>query len=171
MKKKPTMLIALAISIMFFVCACGNITQSVSNTVAQMLNGTVRGEVGKTYSTQWFEFTVKSIEKVDSYAGYKPEDGYELYSVLLSEKNIFEEDIPMGTFDFYMDEDSFVDYIFPIDPLDDTMMPMEFTLKKGEAVEYRMIYEIPAGTEGLMFCYTEIDVSEEEGVEFIIPVN
>lgn len=169
MKKKPTIFIALIISIMFLVCACS--TTDVVNTVAQMLNGNVKGEIGKTYSTQWFEFTVKSIEKVDSYAGYEPENGFELYVALLNEKNTFDEEIPMGTFDFYLDAESFEEYIYPIDPLDNTMMPLEFTLNQSDVAEYYMIYEIPSGTEGLMLCYTEIDEDDNVGVLFTIAIN
>jgi len=174
MKKKSILLTTLALCVMLLVGACGTATDAVntvSNTVAQILNGNVKGEIGKTYSTQWFEFTVKSIEKMDSYAGYEPENGFELYAVLLSEKSTFSKEIPMGTFDFYMDEDSFEEYIFPMDPLDNTMMPLEFKLNKGDAVEYYMIYEIPAGTEGLMLCYTEINENEDEGVLFTIAIN
>lgn len=174
MKKKPIMLIAFTMCIVLLVCACGKTNEAVtavSNTVAQILKGNVKGEIGKTYSTQWFEFTVKSIEKVDSYAGHEPNEGFELYSVLLNEKSTFDDEIPMGTFDFYMDADSFEEPIFPIDPLDNTMMPLEFTLNKGDVVEYYMIYEIPAGAEGMKLCYTEIDESEAEGVLFTITVN
>lgn len=174
MKKKSIILIALTVCILLLVCACDKATEAastVSNTVAQMLKGNVKGEIGKTYSTQWFEFTVKSIEKVDSYAGYKAQNGFELYSVLMNEKSTFDEEIPMGTVDFYMDTDSFEEYIYPIDPLDNTMMPLEFALNKGDVAEYYMVYEIPADTKGLMLCYTEIDEKETEGALFTIAIN
>lgn len=144
---------------------------AVSNAVGQILSGNVVGQVGKAYSTQWFTFTVKSIEKVDSYAGYTPAAGNELYDVLITETGTFEEASPMGTFDFYMDEDSFEDYIFPMDPLDDTMMPTDFMLDTDETVEYHMVYEVPTGLTGLRLMYTEFDDQDNEGVTFTINIK
>lgn len=172
--KKLAVLVVAVIMIAFFASACGSasdVATDIGNAVAQLLKGNVKGAVGKTYSTQWFEFTVQSIEKVDSYAGYSPKSGYVLYDVVIKEKATFDEDILMGTFDFYMDAEAFVDYIFPLDPLDDTMMPAEFALKKNEVAEYHIIYEIPADTVGLMLCYTEIDENNSEGASFTIAVE
>ena len=127
--------------------------------------------VGTVHKTKWFEFTIHSIEKVDSYAGYTPRAGYQLYDVVITEKNTFSVAIEMGTFDFYMDDPSFIDYIFPIDPLNSTMMPEVFTLGVGQSVQYHMVFEIPSNVTKLKLMYTEIDEFNNKGKTFTIDVN
>lgn len=172
---KKLAVIVVILSLMLVVSGCGSsnngVVESISNSVTQMLKGNVKGDVGKTYSTQWFEFTIASINKVNSYAGYTPASGHSLYDVVIKEKSTFEEDSIMGTFDFYMDADNFEEYIFPLDPLDDTMMPLEFILKQGESTEYHMVYEIPDSPVELKLCYTEIDEEENEGAVFTIAIK
>jgi hypothetical protein len=75
----------------------------------------------------------------------------------------------MGTFDFYLNSPLFDEYIYPIDPIDDSMMPLEFDLAKNQSVEYHMIYEIPAAVPDFQLMYTEIDETDKEGVTFTIP--
>jgi hypothetical protein len=161
--------LALALS------GCGNsVREAALNTaksVVEMLSGDVTGEVGKTYATQWFEFTVQSISEVSEYAGYTPEDGYTLYDVLITETGTFDEASPMGTFDFYMDASSFEDYIYPLDPMNGEMMPLEFDLEPDQTVEYHMVYEVPSGASGVNLMYTEVDAEENEGVTFNIPIG
>ncbi|MDR1193443.1 MAG: hypothetical protein LBK98_04615 [Peptococcaceae bacterium] len=154
--------------------AASSAAQSVANTVqsvAELLSGDVTGEVGKTYATQWFEFTIESIEEVSKYAGYTPEDGYVLYDVLITEKGTFDEPSPMGTYDFYMDAPDFYDYVAPMGPLSEEMMPEEFDLAPDQIVEYHMVYEIPADTVGLKLMYTEWDSEDNEGNTFTIPIS
>ncbi|MDR1205788.1 MAG: hypothetical protein LBL26_09975 [Peptococcaceae bacterium] len=161
--------------LVFALSGCGgSVRQAALNTaksVVEMLSGDVTGEVGKTYATQWFEFTVQSIGEVSEYAGYTPEDGYTLYDVLITETGTFDEASPMGTFDFYMDASSFEDYIYPLDPMSDDMMPMEFDLEPNQTVEYHMVYEIPSNASGVNLMYTEVDAEENEGVTFNIPIG
>jgi hypothetical protein len=162
--------------------ACGKTVEQAADTAAnavstagralgQLLEGDVTGEIGKDYRTEWFSFNVASVEEVSEYAGYTPAEGYTLVDVVVSETNIFESAIPMGTFDFYMDSDSFMDYIFPLDPLDDSMMPLEFELAPDESVQYHMVYEIPVERDGLALMYTEIDEDEVEHATFTIKLN
>ena len=141
-----------------------NATSALDN----FLSGDTIGEVGKTYSTQWFSFNVKSITAVDEYAGYTAADGMQLIDVVVQEKNIFDQTIPMGTADFFTDEATWPDYIYPMDPLDDTMMPIEFDLAVGETVEYHLIYEVPEGFNSMMLVYVEYDITETEGATFTI---
>jgi hypothetical protein len=145
--------------------------RSTAESVAQMLSGNVTGQTGKSYATQWFNFTVKSIEEVSEYGGYVPQDGYTFFDVVIEETGTFEEASPMGTYDFYMDAPTFEDYIYPLDPESDEMMPLEFYLEPKQTVEYHMVYEIPVNTAELKLMYTEIDIEENEGVTFNIPVQ
>ena len=145
-----------------------SVTNTVTDSIGQFISGDVTGEINKTYSTQWFSFTVKSIETVSEYAGHTAPEGMKLISVLVEETNIFGSTIPMGTMDFYVDEVSLLDYIYPISPLDETMMPDEFDLAADETAEYYMIFEVPADISDYMLMYTEIDENNDIGATFTI---
>ncbi|MDR3075843.1 MAG: hypothetical protein LBU26_00965 [Synergistaceae bacterium] len=119
--------------------------------------GTVTCEAGKEYKTRWFNFTIESVKKVDKYAGYEPEKGNVLIDVVISEKCTFESPTTLGTMDFYIDAESFDEYQWPIDPIDDTMMPAEFELKPKDSVKYHMVYEVPSGVNDLKLLYEEED--------------
>jgi hypothetical protein len=138
--------------------------------IGSYLKGDVTGEVGKRYSTKWFQFTVKSVEKTQEYAGYEAEDENILVDVVVTERCTFDETTDMSKDDFYLDEESFPDYIFPIDPFDDSMMPAEFQLEPKEEREYHMVYEIPADTTGLKLVYIEQDIEGNIGATFTINV-
>jgi hypothetical protein len=145
----------------------GTIVQSI----ASMLKGDVTGEIGKEYKTKWFSFTVNSIDRVGRFAGYEPEEGNILLDVVVEEKCTFENAIDMGTFDFFLDAESFEEYIYPLDPLDDTMMPEEFKLAPKERKKYHMVYEVPSDTLGIKLIYKEIDEEENEHATFTINIK
>jgi hypothetical protein len=172
----------LFLSVILSFSACGQKVEQAADTAAgaissagralgQLLEGDVTGEIGKDYRTEWFSFNIASVEEVSEYAGYTPTEDYTLVDVIVSETCIFDQAIPMGTFDFYMDSDSFEDYIYPLDPLDDSMMPLEFDLAPDESVQYHMVYEIPVERDGLVLMYTEIDESDTEHATFTINLN
>ena len=172
--KKRILLIGMILVLSMSLLACGSpsgIVDAGRTAATRLISGEMTGQVAKAYKAQWFDFTVKSIEIVDSYAGYSPEAGNVLVDVVLEEIGTFSEPSPMGTFDFYFDHNTFEEYIFPMDPLDDTMMPLEFDLAKDVVVEYHMVYELPAGLVNLKLMYTEIDEEENEGVTFSIPFS
>jgi len=145
----------------------GAITQSI----ASFMKGDVTGEVGKEYRTKWFKFTVHSIDRTGEYAGYKPEDGAVLLDVVIDETCTFKSPIDMGTFDFYIDAESLEEYIYPIDPLNDTMMPEEFRLEPKDKKQYHMIYEVPGDMNGLKLIYTEVDEDDNTHATFTINIK
>jgi len=136
-----------------------------------VIAGSVTGEIGKTYSTQWFDFSVESVELVPEYAGYVPEEGNILVDIVVTEVSTFDDPIPMGTFDFFVDHITFEDYIYPLTALNDTMMPEEYTMNKGESVTYHLIYEIPEGLDEVSFYYVEVDETDQEGTTFRIKIS
>lgn len=119
-------------------------------------------QIGKKTSAIWFDFTIKSIERVTSYSGYEASADHELIVVKIYEKNTFFDPIEMGTFDFYLDSESLEEYVWPLSPFAESMMPDDFVLDVKESAEYDMVYEVPVGLEDLQLLYTEID---EEGIE------
>jgi len=121
--------------------------------------------------TEWFDFTVHSIKKVDSYAGHVPGAGYALYDVRITERNTFGSAIAMGTRDFYMDDPGFEEYIWPMAPLDATMMPEEFSLEPGKTARYHMVFEAPSDAAALVLLYTELNEDGAQGATFEVPVE
>lgn len=144
---------------------------SISNFILGNTPGDVTAETGETYKTKWFEFTIQSIDKVDAYKDYKAKEGHRLYKVSISLKSIWDESIPMGLFDFYMDAPDFAEYIWAIPPLDGTMMPEAYNLTPGETVQYIMIFEVPTDTAELALSYTENYESGEDGATFAIYID
>ncbi|MDR3254506.1 MAG: hypothetical protein LBT31_02925 [Synergistaceae bacterium] len=173
MDKKKKIVIAaggLLVFLFFVVVLFGRSSDATLETIGNFLKGDVTGEVGKTYSTKWFNFFIKSVKKVDEYAGYEPVAGNTLVDVVISEKCTFNEATDMSTDDFYLDSAPFDEYVFPMEPIDDTMMPLEFTLAPKEQREYHMLYEIPSDTVGLKLAYTERDVEGNIGATFTINI-
>ncbi|MDR2514331.1 MAG: hypothetical protein LBD02_03875 [Christensenellaceae bacterium] len=171
---KKAALAALALCLCLTLLACSSVQEAgtkLAEQVGQLLHGDVTGKIGETYRTEWFNFSVSSIKEVKEYAGYTPKEGNTLYDVVITELSTFADPIPMGTFDFYMDAESFDEYVFPMDPIDETMMPTEFTLNKDDNVNYHMVYEVPSGTAGLKLMYTELSEADEKGATFTIPID
>jgi hypothetical protein len=125
----------------------------------------VSGEVGETFATRWFSFTVLSVETPASYAGYRPAAGRMLVDAVISE-SCAEGSLPMGTFDFYLDAPSLPAYVYPLEPFDDTMMPSAFTLTPDTPATWHMVFELPAGVTGLRLTYTEVDADNRTGAVY-----
>jgi len=173
---KKLLAIVITVTIVFIFTACGDaslVKDSIKHTVAQSIKGSIYVEARKTHRTEWFQFTIESIERIDHYAGYSPAEGCQFIDVLITQKGIFNdsEPIPMGTFDFYMDSSIFEECIYPIKPFDDAMMPEEFDLAYDQTVVYHMIYEIPVIVPDLRLMYTEWFKDNREGATFIVDIN
>jgi len=145
--------------------------ESISEFVSGNTPGNVSAATGETYTTKWFEFTVHSIDKMDTYMDYKAKEGHQLYKILITVKSIWDTTIPMGLFDFYMDAPDFTEYIWAISPLDSTMMPEEYSLEPSQSVQYVMIFEAPTDTVGLALLYTENHDDGSDGATFSIPIE
>ncbi|MDR1135921.1 MAG: hypothetical protein LBL49_07050 [Clostridiales Family XIII bacterium] len=163
MKRKITAAIVIALAVSLALSGCGE-------TVRNFIMGNVDGEIGKTYSTKWFDFIVSSVDKVDEYSEYTPPEGYTLLDVVVKETNTFDEPITMGTFDFYLTTDTSSMEIYPLDPFNDdpTLMPEEFDLALKESAEYHMIFEFPADATGVTLKYTEVDEDDNVSATFSI---
>jgi hypothetical protein len=140
-----------------------------AGVVKNLIEGNVTGELNKTYSTQWFDFTVKTIKTAYEYAGYDAGDGYKFVDVIVSETNTFDEPIPMGYWDFELAAEGLPEEdTIPLEPLDETCMPEEFTLEVGETAEYHVLFTIPDEITEISFIYEEIDEEDNVGATFTI---
>ena len=153
---KKIRLLALAVLLVLTLTGCDLVNElgsKVEEIRNDIISGDVTGEIGKTYSTQWFDFSVNAIERVDQYQDQVPAEGMQFIKAEIFEKSTYDKAIPMGTFDFFVDHDSFDEYIWPMDPWHDSMMPAEFELNKGDSVTYTLIFEVPADIETVDFYY------------------
>lgn len=107
------------------------------------------GTIGQLMKTKFFSFTVQSAQVVTR-KDYTPEEGNKLVDIVIEATNTYETELPMLDMDFNIwlggreaGDDFMDDMYFPLDPLDDTFAPIEYTLNIGEGRTYHYLYEIP----------------------------
>lgn len=127
------------------------------------------GGIGDTLSTRWFDFTVDSVDVVNSYAGITAEPGYKLVDIVVTETSTVEDDLPMGWFDFMLDDPADEDYYqLPLEQADSSMMPEEFTLTAKETVTYHLLFEVDESSSKLALVFTEYFSDEDTGDTFTV---
>jgi len=173
---KRLLVVIIAVVTAFLFSACTDNAQVMDNfrhMVARTIQGEIEAEIGNTYTTQWFDFTVEHIKRIDGYANQVPQNGYMLINVLITKRGTFYDTspVPVGIFDFYMNSSAFEERIYPINPLSDYMMPREFNLFYNETVTFHMIYEVPKDVPDLTLVHTEWDETDRKGASFSISIN
>ncbi len=128
------------------------------------------GVPGQLMKTRFFSFTVQSAQVVTR-GDYTPEAGFKLVDVVIEATNTYNDALPMLDMDFNIwlggreptgaVED---DMYFPLDPLDDTFAPIQYTLAVGEGRTYHYLYEIPEETTTFDLIHFEQFVDAEENV-------
>ena len=155
--KKRIILVAAIFSVLLMFAGCG------------LFRGpTVEIQIGRMYPTQWFFFSIHSVERVDGFAGRTAAPGHQLWKVEITQIGTFPEPVPMGTFDWFMDDDSFRAYMWPHIAFDGRMMPEFFWLDIGQRETHIMLFEVPAETTNLTLNFVEIDYYGAEGSHFVL---
>ena len=163
--KKKLLAIALLSVLCLFFAGCGNSTTSSDN----LLKRNMSIAIGQKCSTLWFDFVIESVQEVSEYKGYRAPWGYKLLDITISQTSTFDEaDVPLGTYDFYVDSYEYEEYLWPLEAFDSSMMPEDFYLSYGESSRYHMIYEIPNNSQAPILIYTEISEADKEGISFIL---
>ncbi len=163
MKKIAALLLALGLVLSLTAC----------EKVASFIQGDVTGEVGKVYKTQWFDFSVNSLETVAEYEGVPADEGYVFVVANITEKNTWDgnESIPMSNWDFYMLEGTDTAEINPESPWADAMMPDEFSLAPDEEVTYDVVFMVSENVADVKFVYLEVDEDGGTHATFTIVHN
>lgn len=170
--------LVICVAMMMMVCmmftACGG-NATVSNVI-KAEDGYAEGNVGDTFRTVFFDYSVDSVAYPSEYEGYTPSDGMQLLDVVITVKNTFGEELPMFNSDFQIqwhdlgngDED----YDYGIE-MDDsrTVMPSEFGLANGDSCTYHVIYEVPAEAKEFSVSYLEFFSDNTEGDVFFTYFN
>ncbi|MCL2376380.1 MAG: hypothetical protein FWC76_03175 [Defluviitaleaceae bacterium] len=127
-------------------------------------------EIGRLYSTQWFNFTIHSADMVSEFGGHTAGHGHQLWVVRITQTGTFREPVPMFIDDWYMDDDSFrAEHLalvaFESHP---EMMPEEFWLPRGTSETHTMLFEVPANTTNLTLNFLEVDDANRTGSQFTL---
>ena len=176
-KRVLTLLVSLSMVATLSLSACGageqmqRAVDDVTNAVGQLIQGDVTGEVGKEYTTQWFTFTINSLSIEDSYDGHTAAEGNSLVVAHITETNISGVTQPFGTFDWFVDDSSLAEYIFPLDPFNNTMMPTSFDLADKETASYDVVIEYPSNLAEPFLMYIEVDEQGTTYTTFKVPVK
>lgn len=107
------------------------------------------GEIGDTMQTYFFDFSVNSVQYVDSYAGVTPDAGYRFVDAVISIQNTSEDSLPMWNQDFQVQwGDGDDDYGYGTIINDSSVMPEEYEIEAGGTATYHVIYQVPTDSTG-----------------------
>lgn len=138
-------------------------------SLSSIINGDVTGQLNKSYSTKWYDFTVKTIKTAYEYGEYEANEGYKFVIVTVSETNTFDEPIFMSAYDFNLDADGLLEEdSWAIEPFDSKVMPEEFELAVDETAEYDVVFIILDEIIDIRFIYVETDEEDNIGATFTI---
>jgi len=151
-------------------CGGGNPGQQIADTVTQLTGGDVTGKVGNEYATKWFNFTVNSMSTNTSFAGHTAADGNKLVIANITITNTFGTPQTFGTFDWFVMGDGSAE-IYPLPPLNNSMMPENFEIKADETVTCDVVVEFPEDLKNPFFMYTEVDEQGSVFASFKIPIS
>lgn len=160
--------VMLAVALMVSATACGG--AGGGTEVIKAVDGFANGRIGDVMRNEFFEYTVVSANYVDEYAGKKPADGKKFVDSVVKIKNIFSEELNMYYDDFQIQwgNDGEDNYGYCIETADSTMIPAEFMMKKGETLEYHLVFEVPEGQSEYSISYQEYFEDETEGNVFFV---
>ena len=154
LKKSSVVLAALMLTLAFVACS-NNSTQG----------GGTDGDIGRTFSTMFFDYTVASAESPAEYDGYTPADGNKLVVLSVTVKNDFGSTLPMYDTDFQLQwGDADDDFAWAVDAFNDKMMPLEWELEDKKTITYDMLFEAPADVTEFSLCYLE-EYTDRDGNE------
>lgn len=174
--KKLVACVAVMMLACMMLAACGTPSGATVNNVVKAVDGYAEGEVGTTFRTAFFDFSVDSVAYPSEYEGYTPTDGMQLLDVVITIKNTFGEELPMYNSDFQIQwhdlGDGDYDFDFGIDMEESsTVMPAEYPLAKGDSCTYHIIYEVPAEAKEFSVSYLEFFADNTEGDVFFTVFN
>lgn len=164
--KKLIACVAVMMMACMMLTACG--TGSAVSKVVSAENGYAEGEIGTTFRTVFFDYSVDSVNFPSEYEGITAEDGMQLLDVVISIKNTFGDELPMFNSDFLIQwhdlgngDDDF-DWGLEVED-SSTIMPVSYDLPAGESCTYHILYEVPAEAREFSVSYLELFNDDSEG--------
>ena len=128
------------------------------------------GKMNETLTSAFFEFKITDAATAEELEGLTPiSEGYKFVVADVEVKNIFDETIPVGNYDFNIywsgGEDIGYEEFF------DGMYPDEVDLKVGESLSGKLVFEVPESATDIMVGYTEIWDDDFEGNVYLIEIT
>ena len=172
--KRYFSLILILLLIVSCCMACGkgpDNNGSMKSDDGRSYGGIIEGELGKTVKTVFFDLTVDSAKKCNTYQfqdGLYIADPSQIYlEVTVTIKNTYNKDLPMSISDFTLDysENSNSELITGYGRTElglDEYMDNIFTLKKDETVTTTILF-IVVDRAAYLFCYKEYYEDKFEG--------
>ncbi len=176
LKKKLVACVAVMMMACMMLSSCGSPSGTTVNNVVKAVDGQADGEIGTTFRTAFFDYSVDSVAYPSEYEGYTPSEGMQLLDVVITIKNTFGEALPMFNSDFQIqwhdlgDGDDDFDFGIEMDS-SSTIMPSEYSLAKGDSCTYHIIYEVPAEAKEFSVSYLEFFSDNTEGDVFFTVFN
>jgi len=129
--------------------------------------------LGHVHSTQWFNFTIHSVQSLSQFEGHTAAYGHRLWLVDITQTGTFFEGVPMGTADWFLDGDDFRAHLYPHMQFmgRDDMMPEWFWLERGQSEKHLMLFEAPVAAANLTLNFLEVDVLNFVGARFYMPLH
>lgn len=173
--KKLIASITMMVMVCMMLTACGG-KPTVNTIVKANENGYAEGEIGATFRTAFFDYSVDSVAFPAEYEGYTPNDGMQFLDVVISIKNTFGETLPMYNSDFQIQWHDLgngeEDYDWGLEIEDSsTIMPYEYELLKGASCTYHVLFEVPAEAKEFSVSYLELFANDTEGDVFFTYFN
>lgn len=183
---KITKRLIACIAVMMIACmmltACGSLagtgrrTSTTVNDVVTAEDGYASGEIGTTFRTVFFDYSVDSVAFPSEYEGIIPNEGYQFLDVVITIKNTFGEELPMFNSDFQIQwhdlGDGPDDFDWGLEKEDsDTIMPASYYLASGKSCTYHILYEVPAEAKEFSVSYLELFDDDSEGDVFFTYFN
>ncbi len=166
--KKLIACVAVMMMACMMLTACGTGTGAPVNKVVSAEDGYAEGEIGTTFRTVFFDYSVDSVEYPSEYEGLTPSDGMQFLDVVISIKNTFGDELPMFNSDFQIqwhdlgNGDDDYDYGLEVED-SSTIMPVSYGLPAGERCTYHILYEVPAAAKEFSVSYLELFNDDSEG--------
>ena len=172
--RRQAFILILLAALVFSLAGCKAASDTGSADTSSTVKDSVNNDntvLNKKYSTQWFDFTIKTMTTATEYQGYESEPGYKFVVVEIRETNTFSSSLRMSASDYQLEAAGLMEEEkLPYAPFEgvSTMMPEEFELTQGQTVDYDLVYEIPEAIMDISLVYVEIDLKGNVGATFTL---
>jgi len=133
----------------------------------------VTGQLGVKYEIWWGAFSVNSMHVIPAYESHKPASGNTLVMFNVTIYNTDNSPHPIGTYDWFIMDETLDEVIFPIDPLEDNtfMMPSSVMLDPGLSVSHDVIIEFPENLKDPQIMFFDADYEGNIFKIIVFPVK
>ena len=128
------------------------ILESYTLSDGRSIDGWMGSNIGDKINTKWYDFTVNSIEEVESFKDHKASDNKKLIHVSITITNTIDNNVYISNEDFALVWDLNKDdrsFVYPIKDINDE----EITIKVKETKTIDILFEIDKSAEKPMALY------------------